>query len=93
MIIGKPGTIERHFEIQSSYEDSENGEQFVEKAKYKLEQLQKFTELFEKKGLTSKETVGQLRKMLSHEYFKDEDQLIQMKRLLIAAGHWNQNPK
>lgn len=93
LIIGKPGTIERHFEIQSSYEEADNGEQFVEKAKYKLEQMQKFTELFEKTGLTSDETVTQLKKMLNHKYFKNEDQLILMKRLLIATGHWNRNSK
>ena len=93
LIIGKPGTIERHFEIQSSYEEGDNGEQFVEKAKYKLEQMQKFTELFEKTGLTSDETVTQLKKMLNHKYFKNEDQLILMKRLLIATGHWNRNSK
>jgi hypothetical protein len=93
LIIGKPGTNERHFEIQSSYEEGDNGEQFVEKAKYKLEQMQKFTELFEKTGLTSDETVTQLKKMLNHKYFKNEDQLILMKRLLIATGHWNRNSK
>lgn len=89
LIIGKPGTIERHFEIQSSYEEGDNGEQFVEKAKYKLEQMQKFAELCEKTGLTSNETVAQLKKMLSRKYLKNEDQLIQIKRLLIATGHWN----
>jgi hypothetical protein len=88
LIIGKPGTIERHFEIQSSYEESENGEQFVEKAKFKLEELQKFHQLCEKTGFTSKETIVQLKKMLRHEYFKKEDQLIQLKRMLIASGHW-----
>ncbi len=89
LIIGKPGSIEKHFKIQSSYENAENGEQFVEKAKYKLEQMQKLTELSEKKGLTSKETVMQLRMMLSHKHFKDENHLIKLKRLLIATGHWN----
>jgi hypothetical protein len=88
LIIGKPGTIEKHFEIQSSYEESQNGEQFVEKAKFKLEELQKFHQICEKTGLTSTETIGQLKKMLNHKYFKDEDQLIKMKRLLIATGHW-----
>lgn len=88
LIIGKPGTIEKHFEIQSSYEESENGEQFVEKAKFKLEELQKFHQICEKTGLTSTETIGQLKKMLNHKYFKDEDQLIKMKRLLIANGYW-----
>jgi hypothetical protein len=55
--------------------------------------MQKFTELFEKTGLTSDETVTQLKKMLNHKYFKNEDQLILMKRLLIATGHWNRNSK
>ena len=89
LIIGKPGTIERHFQIQSSYEDAENAEQFVEKAKFKFEEMQKFDKLCRTSGFTSKETVGQLKKMLSHEYFKNEDQLIQLKRLFIASGHWN----
>lgn len=89
LIIGKPGTIERHFQIQSSYEDAENAEQFVEKAKFKFEEMQKFDKLCRTAGFTSKETVSQLKKMLSHEYFKNEEQLIQLKRLYIASGHWN----
>lgn len=89
IIIGKPGTIERHFKIQSSYEDAENPEQFVEKAKFKLEEMQKFETFCRTKGFTSKETLGQLKEMLSHKYFKDEAQLIQLKRLLIASGHWH----
>lgn len=89
LIIGKPGTIETHFKIQSSYEDAENAEEFVEKAKFKLEQMQKFDLLCRKKGFTSKEAISQLKKMLSHKYFKDEDQLINLKRLLTASGHWH----
>ena len=88
LIIGKPGTIERHFQIQSSYEDAENAEQFVEKAKFKFEEMQKYDTLFRNAGFTSKETVSQLKKMLSNEYFKNEKQLIQLKRLYIASGHW-----
>ena len=89
MIIGSSGNIERHYEIQSSYEEAENAEQFVEKAKFKFEEMQKFDRLCRTVGFTSKETVSQLKKMLNNEYFKNEEQLIQLKRLYIASGHWH----
>lgn len=88
LIIGKPGTIERHFEIQSSYEEDENAERFVEKAKFKLEQMQKFHKICETSGFPSEEATAQLRKMLAHEHFKNENQLLQLKRLLIVMGKW-----
>nr|WP_293295861.1 DUF4238 domain-containing protein [Allomuricauda sp.] len=88
LIIGKPGTIEKHFQIQTSYEDPGNAEKFVEKAKFKFEQMQKFEMLCRTQGFTSGETVCQLKKMLDHEYFKEENQLIKLKRLLIVSGHW-----
>ena len=76
------------FEIQSSYEEDDNAERFVEKAKFKLEEMQKFHKLCETSGFPSEKATAQLKTMLAHEHFKNENQLLQLKRLLIVLGKW-----
>ena len=62
LLIGKRGTLDFHFQLQTEYEEGGKGEEFVTKAKFKFENMAKLVELMEKFGLVSNEAANQLKK-------------------------------
>jgi len=75
LLIGKKDTIGYHFKLQDVYENNDNPEKFVDKAKFKLNSLKLFVKMCEEKGPNSKEAINQLKKIYSHPYFKNDEQI------------------
>ena len=88
LLIGFKGDIDKHFNIQNHYENPENGEEFLEKAKYKLEQSLVLFEILKKKGFVSNEFIGKLKELLEHPYCKDDIQMLKYKKILSKMGRW-----
>ncbi len=89
LLIGYKGTIVKHFQIQSSYEDSKISEEIIYKAKFKFEQSLELLNLAEKEGAASKIFSNKLKELLKHPYFKDDIQMLNYKNSLIKIGKWN----
>ncbi|WP_108422842.1 DUF4238 domain-containing protein [Flagellimonas amoyensis] len=87
-LIANKGDIDKHLKIQREYEEDENAEKFVEKAKFKAEQMTLLTAVIENEGLRSKECVSKIKDLLKHPHFQDDEQIIRLKKLLIALRAW-----
>lgn len=88
LLIGKKNTIDFHFKLKEKYEDAENGQKFLDKAKFKVESLQTFFNIVREKGIKSGESVKQLKKMSSHEHFKNDKQIEGLINLFKNSGIW-----
>lgn len=75
LLIGKKGTIDYHFKLQDEYENNENPEKFILKAKYKAKSLSELLSLTKETGISSKQTIEHLKKMYSHPHFKGDEQI------------------
>ncbi len=73
-ILSKSGNIDTHFKIQDHYEDEKNGEQFLEKAKYRAEEMQRVFSMTENEGF-SKNVFDEYKKLEKHPHFKDDQNL------------------
>ena len=84
-LIGKSGTIDIHFKIQEHYEKSENGEEFVDKAKFRAEEMQRILTLTESEGF-SENVINEYKKLEKHPYFKDDKNLKRHILMMKAKG-------
>lgn len=84
-IIGKSGTIDIHFKIQDHYEALENGEKFVDKAKYRVEEMNRILDLTRKEGLT-KSVIEEYLKLQKHPHFKNDQNLKKQIEQMKAYG-------
>jgi len=84
-LLGKSGTIDIHFRIQEQYENPKNGEAFVEKAKFRAEEMQRMLVMTEKEGLTEN-VINEYKKLQQHPYFKNDKNLARHIAMMEAKG-------
>lgn len=88
LLIGYKGTIEKHFQIQKTYEDLANKDEFVAKAQFKAEQSLELLQILKQNGFESQRFINKLKKLLMHPYLKDDSQMLRFKKLLSIKGKW-----
>jgi hypothetical protein len=88
LLIGKRKTIDQHFNIQNEYENSKNGQVFVDKAVFKAKSLKELLRVTETYGAKSKEMVSQLKLMYLHPHFKGDQQIEKYAAEYKKMGLW-----
>lgn len=88
-LIGKPGTIEKHFKLQEFYENPENAKRFEEKAKNRALKLSELLQLVNKYGFPSLQTIQKLKEMAADPDYKNDKQIEAMINRIKDTGNWH----
>tara|TARA_R110002050_G_scaffold280438_1_gene427371 strand:+ start:75 stop:1181 length:1107 start_codon:yes stop_codon:yes gene_type:complete len=87
-LIGKLGSLKKHFAIQEEYNKEENRSKFVKKAKHRAEELMSLLQLVEKDGFPSVSVTSKLKEMNNDPHYKNDKQIDSMIKRVKDLGKW-----